>query len=77
MNTVYLTNARTLWDENYLGYTPQGFGWDDKLAGAQILLARLYFTCKKKQELMITICLTRIHNKKVCWSLGAGICDSC
>lgn len=45
MNTVYLTNARTLWDENYLGYTPQGFGWDDKLAGAQILLARLYFKC--------------------------------
>lgn len=56
MNTVYLANARTLWDENYFGYTPQSFGWDNKLAGAQILLARLYFTSSKK-ELKITISL--------------------
>lgn len=41
MNAVYLANAKSLWNEYYLGYTPQGFGWDDKLAGAQILLARL------------------------------------
>jgi hypothetical protein len=41
MNTTYLVDAKKFWDENYFGWTPHQFGWDTKLAGAQILLAKL------------------------------------
>lgn len=40
MEQSYLTDAAAHWSEFGLGYRPGGFSWDNKLAGAQVLLAK-------------------------------------
>lgn len=37
----YREDYSRFWTEFGLNYRPDGFGWDDKLAGAQILLAKI------------------------------------